>query len=48
MLNEVNQFHSNIQLVRQLGTSVSFLDVYIENKNGILATSVFHKEAAEP
>jgi hypothetical protein len=48
MLNEVNQFHSNIQLVRQLGTSISFLDVYIENKNVILATSVFHQEAAEP
>jgi response regulator of citrate/malate metabolism len=47
MLDEANQFHSNIKLLRQLGTSVSFLDVYIENKNGILATSVFHKEAAE-
>ncbi len=35
-------------LVRQIGTSVSFLDVYIENKNGILATSVYHKEASEP
>ena len=48
MLDEANNLHPNIKLVRQIGTSVSFLDVYIENKNGILATSVFHKEAAEP
>ncbi len=48
MLDEANQFHANIKLVHQLGTSISFLDVYIESKNGILATSVFHKEAAEP
>jgi hypothetical protein len=48
MLDEANQFHPNIKLVPQLGTSVSFLDVFIENKNGILATSVYHKEAAEP
>jgi len=27
---------------------VSFLDVFLENKNGVLATSVYHKEAAEP
>ena len=48
MLDQANQYHSNIKLVRQLGTGVSFLDVYIENKNGTLETSVFHKEAAEP
>jgi hypothetical protein len=34
--------------VRQLGASVSFLDVFVENKNGTLITSVHHKEAAEP
>ena len=48
MLDEANQFHPNIKLVRQIGRSVSFLDVYIENNNGTLATSVFHKQAAEP
>ena len=47
-LDEANQSHPNIKLVRQLGTSVSFLDVYIENQNGTLVTSVYHKEAAEP
>ena len=48
MLNEANNFHPNIKLTRQIGTSLPFLDVFIENKNGILTTSVYHKEAAEP
>jgi len=47
-LDEANQFHSNIKLTHQLGSSVSFLDVFIENNNGTLVTSVYHKEAAEP
>jgi len=48
MLDEANNLHPNIKLVRQIGTSVSFLDIFIENKNGVLTTSVYHKEAAEP
>jgi hypothetical protein len=48
MLDEVNNLHPNIKLVRQLGTSVSFLDLFIKNQNGTLVTSVFHKQAAEP
>jgi hypothetical protein len=48
MLDEANSSHPNIKLVRQLGTSVSFLDLFIENKNDTLVTSVFHKRAAEP
>jgi hypothetical protein len=48
MLDEANNFHPNIKLVRQVGKSVPFLDVFIENTNGILNTSVYHKEAAEP
>jgi len=48
MLDEANNLHPNIKLVRQIGTSVSFLDLFIENKNGVLTTSVYHKEAAEP
>ena len=47
-LDEASQFHSNIKLTHQLGSSVSFLDVFIENNNGTLVTSVYHKEAAEP
>jgi len=48
ILDEANNFHPNIKLVRQIGTSLSFLDVFIENKNGLLTTSVYHKAAAEP
>ncbi|CAF3428682.1 unnamed protein product [Rotaria socialis] len=48
MLDEANNLHPNIKLVRQIGRSVSFLDVLIENRKGTLTTSVYHKEAAEP
>ena len=48
ILDEAKHFHPNIKTVRQIGRSVPFLDVMIENKNGLLATSVYHKEAAEP
>ena len=48
MLNEANKYHPNIKLVRQIGKSVPFLDVFIQNNNGILDTSVYHKDAAEP
>jgi hypothetical protein len=48
MLNEANNFHPNIKLAHQIGTSLPFLDIFIENKDGILTTSVYHKEAAEP
>ncbi len=47
MLDEANTFHPNIKLVRLVGTSVSFLDVFIKNKSGILATSVYHKDSTE-
>ncbi|CAF1549784.1 unnamed protein product [Adineta ricciae] len=47
MLDEANHYHPNIKLVRQIGKSLPFLDVFVENKNGIIATSVYHKEAAE-
>ena len=48
MLDEANNLHLNIKLVRQIDTSVSFLDLFIENKNGVLTTAVYHKEAAGP
>ena len=32
----------------EFGVSVSFLDVQIRNDDGILSTSVHHKDAAEP
>ncbi|CAM4984757.1 unnamed protein product [Rotaria socialis] len=48
MLDEANNCHPNIKLVRQIGRSAPFLDVLIENRKGTLITSVYHKEAAEP
>jgi hypothetical protein len=48
MLEQANSAHPNIKLVRQVGTSVSFLDVSVTNDAGVLVTSVYHKEAAEP
>ncbi|CAF3991116.1 unnamed protein product [Rotaria magnacalcarata] len=48
MLDEANNFHPNIKLVRQIGRRVPFLDVFIQNSNGALTTSVYHKEVAEP
>ncbi|CAF3349862.1 unnamed protein product [Rotaria socialis] len=47
MLDEANKFHPNIKLVRQIGRSVLFLDVLIQNSNGALITSVYHEEATE-
>jgi len=48
MFDEANELHPNIKLVCQLGSAISFLNVFIEIKNGILATPVYHKESAEP
>ena len=48
MLKEVNNFHPNIKLVSEVGKCITFLDIGSTNDNGILATSVYHKEAAEP
>ncbi|CAF4535104.1 unnamed protein product [Rotaria sp. Silwood2] len=47
-LKKLNQLHPNIKLVHEMGIKVSFLDVLVHNDNGILSTSVYHKEAAEP
>ena len=47
-LDEANAWHANIRLDYKIGKSLSFLDVLLTNENGILATSVYHKPAAEP
>jgi hypothetical protein len=47
-LYNLNHKHKNIKLVSEIGLSVSFLDVFIQIENGILFTSVYHKDAAEP
>ena len=38
----------NIKIVSHIATSVASLDVTINNENGRLRTSVYHKSAAEP
>ena len=48
MLDHANSRHPNIKLVRQIGKKLPFLDVLVENQCGILTTSVYHKQAAEP
>lgn len=48
MLNEANCHHTNIKLVRQIGQTVPFLDVLVQNQHGIVLTKVYHKSAAEP
>ncbi|CAF2080634.1 unnamed protein product, partial [Rotaria magnacalcarata] len=48
VIKKANDFHPNIKLEANIGSCVSFLDLLINNKNGILYTSVHHKPAAEP
>ncbi len=48
LLNEMNHLHPNIKLTSQIDQNIAFLDVQIENHNGILFTAVHHKDAAEP
>ncbi|CAF1285193.1 unnamed protein product [Rotaria sp. Silwood1] len=48
LLEAANKFHPNIKLDYKITKSVPFLDVYVENKNGILASSIYHKPSAEP
>jgi hypothetical protein len=48
MLDVANKYHPNIKLTRRIDRSLPFLDVFIENQCGILTTSVYHKETAEP
>ncbi|CAF4132862.1 unnamed protein product, partial [Rotaria sordida] len=48
LLEAANKFHPNIKLEYKISKSVPFLDVYVENKNGILASSLYHKPSAEP
>jgi hypothetical protein len=48
MLDDANERHSSIKLVRQIGKTLPFLDVLVTNDSGILTTSVYHKLAAKP
>ncbi|CAF1364975.1 unnamed protein product [Rotaria sordida] len=48
LLDQENQKDPNIRINYSVHKSVEFLDVYIENIQGHLKTSVFRKPAAEP
>ena len=43
-----NTFDENIVLKAHIGSTANFLDLYMENKNGILVTKVYHKPSYEP
>ena len=47
-LDRANEKDENTRITRSIGATVEFLDVLIENNQGQLRTSVFHKAAAEP
>ncbi|CAF1612209.1 unnamed protein product [Didymodactylos carnosus] len=47
-LDKANTWHANTKLDYKIGKSLPFLDVLVTNENGVLATSVYHKPAAEP
>jgi hypothetical protein len=48
MLKNGNHSHPNIKLLSGIGTCATFLDLRIENKNGILLTSVYHQRLPSP
>ncbi|CAF5211219.1 unnamed protein product, partial [Rotaria magnacalcarata] len=47
-IDQWNALDSNIQLKAQVGQSINFLDIYIENINADLFTKVYHKPSYEP
>jgi len=48
LLDRANVKDENISISRSIGSNVEFLDVSIQNNQGQLETTVFHKPAAEP
>ena len=47
-MDTADQKDRNIRIKHQIQSCVEFLDVVIQNDNGQLTTSVFHKPTAEP
>ena len=43
-----NQIDQNIKLQAHIGHTTNFLDLYMQNDNGVLVTCVFHKPSYEP
>ena len=48
MLDWASRKDRHIQITSKIDQSIDFLDVHIENKNGELNTSVYHKSMPEP
>ncbi len=48
LLDTANNKDPNIHITRSIGSVVEFLDVSVQNNQGQLKTTVFHKPAAEP
>ncbi|CAF2088413.1 unnamed protein product [Rotaria magnacalcarata] len=46
-IDQWNKFDANIKLKTQIGYTTNFLDLKIENKNGVLFTEVYHKPSYE-
>jgi hypothetical protein len=47
-LDKANKSDRNIEITYTIHSTVEFLDVLVQNTNGRLLTSIFHKPAAEP
>ena len=47
LLHETNNKDPNIRITPSIGTHVQFLDVDVNNNQGQLKTTVFHKPAAD-
>ena len=43
-----NKFDENIKLAANISSTINFLDLYIENQDGILFTKVYQKPSYEP
>ncbi|CAF1516061.1 unnamed protein product, partial [Adineta ricciae] len=48
ILDAANKLHLNIKLEYHISKSLPFLDIFLQNQNGTLTSSVYHKPAAEP
>jgi len=48
LLDRANTKDENIRISRSIGSTIEFLDVCVDNNQGRLKTTVFHKPAAEP